>query len=193
MTRRRWAAVFVVALAATFFVFRRSPGAVPDLDSRSVVTQVRQLSHLATVRYTVQKVVGLREQKDPVGSESILLVMQARVEGGVDLSTLREEDVSRRADGALVVRMPAAQILNVAVDEKETKVWDRTKTWWTPWLPYSPDLEQRARIAGLESVKKSALDMGILKEAERNAESAIRSLLELAGTKNVVIVPANLS
>jgi hypothetical protein len=193
MTRRQSAAVLVLVLVAAFFVLRRSARTAPELDSRSIVTQVRQLSQLATVRYTVQKVVGLREQKDPVGSESILLVMQARVEGGVDLSQLREEDITRRADGTLVVRLPAAQILNVAVDEKETKVWDRTKTWWTPWVPYSPDLEQRARIAGLGSVKQSALDMGILKDAERNAESAIRSLLGLAGTKNVVVIPANMS
>jgi hypothetical protein len=158
-----------------------------------VVTQVRQLNQLATVRYTVQKVVGLKEPKHPVGEESILLVMQARVEGGIDLSSLRDEDVFRRPDGALVVRLPSAKILNVAVDEKETKVWDRTKTWWTPWIPYSIDLEQRARTAGLEAVRQSALEMGILKDAERNAESSIRGLLGLAGIQSVVILPAGMS
>ena len=192
MSHTRTAAVLVLALAAAFLLFRRG-GQKPELDARSVVTQVRQLNQLATVRYTVQKVVGLREQKDPVGSESILLVMQARVEGGIDLSGIKEEDVFRRPDGALVVRLPPARVLNVAVDENETKVWDRTKTWWTPWVPYSRDLEQRARVAGLESVKQSALDMGILKHAERNAESSIRGLLGLAGIQNVVILPAGMS
>jgi hypothetical protein len=119
--------------------------------------------------------------------------MQARVEGGIDLSGLKEEDVFRRADGAVVVRLPEAKILNVAVDENETKVWDRAKTWWTPWVPYSKDLEQRARIEGLESVKKSAVEMGILKDAEKNAESSIRGLLGLAGIQNVVVMPAGMS
>ena len=194
MSRGRRAAILAIVVVAAFFAFRRTVNK-PDLDPRSVVTQVRQLNQLATVRYTVQKVIGLREQKDPVGlgSESILLVMQARVEGGIDLSGLRDEDIFRRPDGALVVRLPAAQILNVAVDEKETKVWDRTKTWWTPWVPYSLDLEQRARAEGLEAVKKSALDMGILKDAERNAESSIRGLLGLAGIQNVVVLPAGMS
>src|SRR5215203_4006128 len=158
MSHTKRAAILILVLIAAFFVFRRSVRK-PELDARSVVTQVRQLNQLATVRYTVQKVIGIREQKDPVGSESILLVMQARVEGGIDLSGLREQDVFRRQDGALVVRLPAAKILNVAVDEKETKVWDRAKTWWTPWVPYSVDLEQRARDEGLEAVKKSALEM----------------------------------
>ncbi|HYP07089.1 MAG TPA: DUF4230 domain-containing protein [Bryobacteraceae bacterium] len=185
-------ALIVVILAAVFVVFWR-PARKADLDTRSVVTQVRQLNQLATVRYTVQKVIGLKEQKQPVGSESILLVMQARVEAGIDLSGLREQDVFRRGDGALVVRLPEAKILNVAVDEKETKVWDRVKTWWTPWVPYSIDLEQRARMEGLESVKQSALEMGILKNAERNAESSIRGLLGLAGIQNVVVLPTGVS
>ena len=163
----------------------------PDLDPQAVVAQVRRLNQLSTVRYTVQKVIGLREQKQPIGEESILLVMQARVEAGIDLASLREQDIFRRPDGALVVRLPAARILNVAVDEKETKVWDREKTWWTPWVPYSIDLEQRARVEGLESVKKAALDMGILKDAEQNAESSIRGLLGLAGVTSVVIIPGS--
>src|SRR5690242_3236487 len=180
MSHRRWAFLIAAVLIAAFFIMRRTAVSRPDLDPRSVVTQIRQLNQLATVRYTVQKVIGLKEPKEPVGEESILLVMQARVEGGIDLSTLRDEDIFRRPDGALVVRLPPAKILNVAVDEKETKVWDRGKTWWTPWVPYSLDLEQRARAAGLETVKQSALDMGILKDAERNAESSIRGLLGLA-------------
>lgn len=188
----RLAGLFAVLLLVAFLATRASRSG-PDLDPKAVVTKIRQLNQLATVRYTVQKVVGLREQKQPVGSESILLVMQARVEAGIDLASLREQDVSRRTDGALVLRLPAPAILNVAVDEKETKVWDREMTWWTPWVPYSLDLEQKARSAGLESVKKAALDMGILKEAERNAETSIRGLLGLAGIETVVIVPGSVT
>src|SRR5215211_7183164 len=124
MSRRTWAVVIAILAVAAIFLLRPTIGK-PDLDPRAVVTQVRQLNQLATVRYTIQKVIGLKEPKEPVGEESILLVMQARVEGGIDLSTLRDEDVFRRADGALVVRLPPAKILNVAVDENETKVWDR--------------------------------------------------------------------
>jgi hypothetical protein len=192
MRRRRILAALLIVILAIFLATRRYSRA-PDLDAQSVVTQVRQLNQLATVRYTVQKVVGIKEDKQPVGSESILLVMQARVEAGIDLSGLREQDVFRRPDGALVIRMPEARILNVAVDEKQTKVWDRTKTWWTPWVPYSIDLEQRARIEGLDAIRQGALEMGILKDAERNAESSIRGLLGLAGVKSVIVLPASIS
>jgi hypothetical protein len=182
-------ALAILALMAWLWTRDRRP----RWDSPAVVAQVRQLNQLATVKYTVQKVVGLTEQKQPFGSEAILLIVQANVEAGIDLSNLRSDDVSIRGDGTIVLRLPPPRLLNVSVDEKETKVWDRRKTWWTPWVPYSLDLEQRARLAGLESVKQAALDMGILAQAERNAEASIRGLLGLAGVKSVVIVPGSIS
>lgn len=180
------AAVLMIAVVV-IWNWRQSPR--PQLDPPSVLFRVQQLSQLATVKYTVQKVVGLREEKVPVGSESILLIMQANVEAGIDLASMHSDDVTVRPDGGVVLQLPQPRILNIVIDEKETKVWDRQKTWWTPWVPYSIDLEQRARLAGLEAVKQTALQMGILGQATRNAELSIQSLLGLAGVKSVRVVP----
>ena len=92
-----------------------------------------------------------------------------------------------------MIRLPHAQILHVSVDEKQTKVWDRQKTWWTPWIPYSVDLEQRARVAGLEEAKQTALEMGILRQAESNAMTSIRGLLGLVGVKAVAFIAGSAS
>jgi hypothetical protein len=177
-----------VLLIAIFWIYRR--GERPRIDPPSVLAQVQRLNQLATVKYTIQKVIGLTEQKQPVGSESILLIVQASVQAGIDLAGLRQDDVEVRRDGTVVVRLPAAKILSVSIDEKETKVWDRQKTWWTPWVAYSLDLEQRARLAGIASVSQAALDMGILPQAKQNAEASIRGLLGLGGVKAVQIITA---
>lgn len=182
-----------VLLVLAMIWMARQGGRRPQVDLPSILLQVRQMNQLTTVRYTVQKVIGLTEQKQPVGSEAILLIVQARVEAGVDLAGLRQEDVTVRVDGTVVVRLPAAKVLNVTVDEAETKVWDRSKTWWTPWVPYGLDLEQRARRAGVEAIEKAALEMGILGQAERNAETSIRGLLVMAGVKEVLVVPGGRS
>jgi hypothetical protein len=181
------ALVFVAAIATLWFSRRERP----QLDSPGLLMQVRQLSQLATVQYTIQKVIGLTEDKQPVGSESILLIIQANVQAGVDLANLRGEDATVYPDKTVALRLPRAKILNLFIDEKETKVWDRQKTWWTPWVPYSLDLEHRARLAGLEAVKNAALEMGILTQADRNAETSIRGLLALAGVKSVRITHAS--
>jgi hypothetical protein len=182
----------LIAIGASWWLVRRAPPA-PPLDAPAILTQVRQLNQLASTHYTVQKVVAIREQKQPVGSESILLILQASVEAGIDLAALRPEDVSVGSNGAIVIRLPQAQILHASVDENQTKVWDRQKTWWAPWIPYSLDLEQRARVAGLEEAKQAALEMGILRQAETNAMTSIRGLLGLVGVKRVVFIPGSAS
>jgi Protein of unknown function (DUF4230) len=178
----------LLSLIAIFLWTKRSSR--PDLDPPTVLAQVQRLNQLATVKYTVQKVVSLTEHAQPVGAESILIVVQAHVRAGVDLANMRQENIRVERDGSVTVLLPPAQILEVSIDEKETKVWDRRKTWWTPWIPYSRDLEKNARLAGLDAARKAALDMGVLAQAQRNAEDSIQSLLNLAGVKKVVVVPA---
>jgi len=186
-SRRVLIAAALIVVVLVVWMWRRERR--PLLDSPAVLVRVQQLNQIATVKYIVQKVVGLRDQKVPVGSESILLIMQANVEAGIDLASMHSDDVTVRSDGGVVLQLPPPKILNIVIDEKETKVWDRQKTWWTPWVPYSLDLEQRARLAGLEAIKQTALEMGILGQAERNAESSIQGLLGLAGLKSVRFVP----
>ena len=49
-----------------------------------------------------------------------------------------------------MMKLPPAKILHVVIDEKQTTVWDRQITWWTPWAPYSKDLESRARQTAID-------------------------------------------
>ena len=44
-----------------------------------------------------------------------------------------------------------------------------------------PDLERKARMAALEEVRKAALESGILQDAEKSAETAIRDFLKALG------------
>ncbi|SRR5579884_2538082 len=146
-------------------------------DSEAVVTQVKRLNQLVTVKYSIQRVVGLREPKVPLGEESILLLVQGEALAGVDLSRLRPDDIVYTGKQSVVIRLPAAKLLNVYLDEKQTKVWDHQITWWTPWVPYDPDLEHKARLEALDEVRNVALQMGILDQAQTNAETSIRDLL----------------
>ena len=74
------------------------------LDPPGIVKEVQQLNELVTVRYTVQKVVGMKQDKFPVGAESILLMVQAKVSAGVNLAQITQYD----GGGAGSRRVPAA-------------------------------------------------------------------------------------
>ena len=188
-TRHSRALVFIVLLAlvvALVLMFRiEGPWFYRVSDTSGVLREVRLLKELVTIRYNIQKVAGLTEQKKPFGSESILLIVQAKVLAGIDLGELNERDIRVRDRKSVAILLPPPQILHIYLDEKQTKVWDRTKTWWTPWVPYDIDLERKARLAALDSVKQEALDMGILKDAQASAETLIRGLLRPLGYENV--------
>lgn len=161
--------------------------AIRSWNSAAIVTQVQRLNQLATVKYSIQRVVGLREPKIPIGEESVLLMVQGEALAGIDLSKLKPGDVTFTGPKSLAIALPRARLLNVFIDEKQTKVWDHEITWWTPWIPIDPDLEHKARMQALDDMRKAALDMGILNQAQTNAESSIRDLLsalELKATFN---------
>jgi hypothetical protein len=179
----------VLLASLTFFVSRKLTydGSLSTLDSPSVVREIQRLNELVSVKYTIQRVVGLEEQKVPLGSEKLLLIVQAEVLAGIDLSALKPGDVKTLPNSAIYVTLPAPKIVHIVIDDKQTKVWDRRITWWTPWVPFNPDLERQARLAARDEIQKGALEMGILDQARRNAETSIRSLLETLGVKTVTV------
>jgi hypothetical protein len=174
--------VFVIAHRLT-----SATSPATTLDPVSVVHQIQRLNELVSVKYTVQKVVGLEEQKVPFGSEKLLLFVQAEVLAGIDLSKLASADIKWLPAKRMQVTLPPPKIEHVVIDDKETKVWDRQITWWTPWVPYNPDLERQARLKAKDTIQQAAIDMGILDQARRNAEAGIRSLLETFGVKSVTL------
>lgn len=151
------------------------------LDTPAIVRQMQQMKELVSVRYVIQKVIGLREPKSPFGQESILLMVQAKVIAGIDLAEITPHDVEVKDRRHMVLRLPPPHLVDAYLDEKETKVWDRRITWWTPWVAADPDLERKARMAALEEVRKAALEAGILGDAEKSAETAIRDFLKAFG------------
>ncbi len=155
------------------------------LDAPALVKEVRALNDLVTVRYSIQKVVGFKEEKLPVGSESILLMVQGRVLAGIDLAELTQYDVLMKDRHTAVIHLGMPKITEAFLDEKQTKVWDRRVTWWTPWISPDPDLEHKARLQAIEEVRAEAIRMGILREANKNAEDDIRGILRAFGIDTV--------
>ncbi len=178
----------IVALSATcayLYYFGRREAVVRRLiDAPAVVKEIQRLTELVTIKYSIQKVVGLEEEKVPFGSEKILLMVQATVLGGIDLAAISTQDCVV-TESSVTLRLPPPKVLQVFVSEKETKVWDRSKTWWTPWVPFNPDLERKARLAALEAVQAAALEMGILSNAQENAEKSIGKFLNATGFQTV--------
>jgi hypothetical protein len=176
-----------VVIAVIAYLYLYGPGAAyRNLDSPAVVKEIRPLAELVTVSYSIEKVVGMKEEKSPVGTESILLLVRGKVQAGVDLSELRPSDVTVSSRDVVRIRLTMPNIEEAYLDEKYTKVWDRSITWWTPWVTPDADLEHKARMQAVDDIKTEALEMGIIAEAQRNAEMDIRNVLRAFGIEKVV-------
>jgi len=183
------ASVIILALggACLYFYYFGGRRAVIRrvVDAPAVVREIQELSELVTVKYNIQKVVGLESEKVPFGAERVLLLVQGEVLGGVDLALLSTNDIQVSANKVVTVRLPQPKVLHAYLDEKQSRVWDRSKTWWTPWVAYDPELEQKARQAALEAIQAAALEMGILSNEQDNAEKTVREVLRAGGAESI--------
>lgn len=179
MTGRRWKLVALIssAIAAACVLLLIIGRRGRSFDPGMIVSEIRPLNQLTTVRYTVQRVIGIKEPKQPFGEESLLLMVQGDVLAGVNLAEFTQNDVTFVNDHAVFVHLPQPAILETFIDEKNTKVWDRQITWWTPWVSYDPDLEHKARLSALIEIRNAAISDGILGQAQHNAQTSIRSFL----------------
>lgn len=154
------------------------------------ILQVRAISQLATAQSMMSTVV--EAEKARVGDilyERLVLIACGRVKAGIDLSQLSEEDIIVE-DDTVTVRLPKAQLQDVyLIDDSTqsctTKVYDRTNL---ILLPETRELEQQAREKALDAIRNTAVESGLLDEADRNARTAIERVLLIAGYKRIIFV-----
>jgi transposase len=158
-----------------------------DTSSVAVVEQVRKLSRLETVVYSIDKVVeGQRENvllPDFLAGEKLLLVAHGEVTAGIDLSQLKNGDVTVSGD-AVRVHLPAAQVLSTRLDNEHTRVYSRSTGLL---VAADPNLESVVRQAAEQQVTKAAMADGILEKAHTNAQAAVTTLLYGLGFHSVTV------
>lgn len=166
-------------------------GEAPTQTTKSsvVVEGVRELNQLATVRWTesviVTKETGGTALKQTLTGEKIILVATGEVEAGVDLSSLKNDDV--RVEGERVgIRLPKPEILGSSLDEENTRLYDRDQG----LLRLRPDdaLVEEARADAEDEILTAARENDIEDTAERNAEDSIRAFVTTLGFKEVKFV-----
>lgn len=149
-----------------------------------VLQQVQRLARLETCRYNGQVVVrGGTSGPLPawLAGDRMLFLAKGEVVAGVDLSRLRAEDV-QVTGGRVTLRVPPAEILHTALDNRQSEVYSRQAGILTG---PDPKLETRVRQEAEERIQAAALESGVLTTARDNAEATLRKQLELVGVHDV--------
>jgi hypothetical protein len=152
-----------------------------------ILQQVQTLSELVTVSYVMEKVQILEVPSEnmigqAIGSRNrVLLLAHGVVKAGIDLKQLQPADLSVTGT-TVTVKLPPARITDAYLDEKQTKVIDRS----TGLLaPSDKDLEQTARQHAVDDIRNAAGRNGILIDAEERARKQLAALFLQLGFKEV--------
>jgi hypothetical protein len=151
-----------------------------------VVEGIQELDQLATVRW-IESVPVTRETGGDIldrlfSGEKVIVMATGKVEAGVDLGDITEDDVSVGGD-SVTIDLPQAEILSASLDEEKTRVYDRD---FGP-LNMRPDdqLVEEARLQAVEKIKGAARENEILDTAENNAEDSVRAFVTTLGFEEV--------
>jgi hypothetical protein len=156
-----------------------------DTSQPTVVMQIRRLSRLESVAFSMDKMVsGDREGRllpAFLTGDKILLEVHGEADAGVDLGQLAPSDVQVTGH-AVHVHLPPAQIFTVALDDQKTHVYQRQTGLL---VPADPALEGEVREHAVENLRQSALAAGILTTAHNNACATVTKLLLGLNFENV--------
>jgi len=153
-----------------------------SLNTATVIQQVQTLSQLVTVKYVMEKVVVVEDVKW-FGDNRVLLVAHGVVKAGVDFGQMKAEDVDISGK-SLSVCLPHAQITDAYLDDKQTRVVERS----TGLLRlFDKDLEQTARQNAVDDIRRSARLAGILKDAEDRAQAQVKLLFHQMGFEEIEV------
>lgn len=159
-----------------------TPTVLPD--PVTIINQIRPLARLETIQYTVEKVITAEIGQNalaPLFGDRLLFVGHGYVIAGIDLSKIRSEDIHYE-DGILVINLPEAEVFVATLDNNQSYVYDRE----TGLLTHGDiNLETTARQAAEDQIKQAALEDGVIKQAQANAENYLESLLNTLGYPEV--------
>ena len=155
--------------------------------SPAIVTSVQQMAQLTTVETTEYTIVEKGTDQGWLQwarGDTVRLMAVAEIGAGVDLAAIGMSDFSVSEQGVVEVRAPNAEIHYIAVDHEATQILEREKGLLTKG---DPQLESEAREIAETVLVDSALQSGIMAEAETSARIALTNLLTGLGFSEVIV------
>ncbi len=146
----------------------------------TVVQQIQSLSELVTVKYVVEKVVILEDQRW-YGENRVLLLAHGVVKAGIDLRQLSGADVHISGNN-ISIRLPDAQITDAYLDDRQTRVIDHTTGMFRE---FDKDLEQTARKTAVADLRMAARQNGIINDANERARLELAVFFHQAGFRQI--------
>jgi len=166
-------------------ILHPTPTIIPD--PVTIVQEIRGLSRLETIQYSVEKVITAEVGQGEFAflfGDRLLFVAHGTVIAGMDLKNLQSGDVEVESE-TVFVRLPPTEIFIATLDNDQSYVYSRDKGILTRG---NMDLETQARQVAEDEIRNASLDDGILEKARENGEAFIQRFLLNLGFSDVVFL-----
>jgi hypothetical protein len=199
-------AVFVLLLLVGRQLISSFTGSVPEqirqivstptptiFDRGGTIKQIQNLNRLETNSFTVERVIEANVQRgnvlDYFLGEKLLLIASGNVVAGVDMSKLKESDVTISADGkSISLNLPPSEIFSRALDNQRTRVYDRQTRLGTQLFGgENKDLETQARQEAENTILQAACEGEIMQKAAAEAQRSMEQFLRLLKFQDVQV------
>ncbi len=155
-------------------------------DQNKILFSLKEMSDLATVEYTVTKIIKANDDKTwyKLGERKILMSCEAHIKAGIDMSSITQKNFS--IDGKNVqVRLPPPKVISFSIPAETIKVeYQDISLFRDPFK--AAERDQLATQAGTQ-IKNSIDSLGILEQAKINTSLFINNLLVRLGYQNINI------
>ncbi|TDH21241.1 DUF4230 domain-containing protein [Segetibacter sp. 3557_3] len=174
-----------LVLIACLMFFSSCTRKIPPEEKPSVLA-LREMGELATVEYTITKIIKASDDKTwyKLGDRKILMSCEAYLKAGVDLASLTESSYS--VDGKNIhIRLPSPELISLNIPPDKIRVeYQQVGAFRDPFN--SQERDGLAAQAEAE-IRNSVNAIGILPQAKANTALFVSNFLRQAGFQNITI------
>ena len=178
------------ALYNRFFAEPPETAPQPVVTHHTVLTQVTRMGKLELVKYNFRDVMEYEKNRNTssqllnqyLNKARVVLIVNGEAVGCVDLTKIGAADVVE-GDSTVIVYLPEPELCVYKINHEQSKLYDTQNTYFEE----EGKLVNEAYAAAEKKVRQSALDMGILEQAEENARQILQPFLEQVSGKKVIL------
>lgn len=178
---------YLICIACCLLVLACEDKDSLDYKAKAAVEQMQDVSQLATVEYTVSKVIKAEDNAwYKIGDRKILFTCEAYLKAGVDLSNFSMQSVEiDGAEKSVTITIPHAELLVINIPP------DKIKNVYQKVGVLRSDFSAQERNAlvkqGEQDILKDIESFGILQQADQNAVEFFTSMFRQMGFEHVTV------
>lgn len=169
-----------------FFILLIAVSCGTKTEQKPTVFSLREMSALATVEYTVTKIIKASDDKTwfKFGERKLLMSCEAHIKAGIDMSKIDENSFKIAAKN-IEVTLPPPEIISLSMPPESIKTeYEETGVFRDKFKTQDRDA---LAVQAEKQIRNSISSLGILNQAKVNTSLFVTNFLKRLGYENISI------